>query len=306
MSFKEYTHVERLGTSEVSDILDGRCYVFPKIDGTNASLWAVDGVINAGSRTRHLSLESDNAGFYAEHVNSIPYQMFFSAHPDKRLYGEWLVPHSLKTYNEKAWRKFYVFDVMHGDKYLSYDEYQPLMEQFGIEYIPPIFVVERPTEERLYGALEQNNYLIRDGEGAGEGVVVKNYSYVNRFGRIAFAKIVTAEFKAKHTKALGVREVKEKIRVEDSIAAEFVTKSLVDKVYAKIEVEKGGFTSRDIPRLLNTVYYDIVREDIWEIVKKYKSPTIDFSYLLKAVIAHTKIYKPELFGVKVEKLKDAA
>ena len=35
--FKKYQHVERLGTSEVQGIENGMCYVFPKIDGTNAS-----------------------------------------------------------------------------------------------------------------------------------------------------------------------------------------------------------------------------------------------------------------------------
>jgi len=60
MEFKKYQHVERLGTSEVSNIMVGDVYVFPKIDGTNASVW-LDGRGNicAGSRTRTLSLEKE-------------------------------------------------------------------------------------------------------------------------------------------------------------------------------------------------------------------------------------------------------
>lgn len=304
--FKKYMHVERLGTTEVDGLLDGRCYVFPKIDGTNASLWLdADGKLQAGSRNRHLSLDSDNAGFLAEISQCKKIASFFAANPDMRLFGEWLVPHSLKTYSEKAWRKFYVFDVMQGDKILSYDEYAPLLELHEVEYIPPIFAVERPTEERLFNALEQNNFLVKDGEGVGEGIVIKNYQFVNRFGNTSWAKVVTAEFKAKHTKALGVREVKEKIRIEDAIAAQFVTKSLVDKVHAKIINEKQEWSSRDIPRLLNTVFYDVVKEDMWEIIKEFKNPTIDFAYLLKAIIAHTKIYKPEIFGYRVQKQEAA-
>ena len=39
MEFLKYQHVERVGTSEVENIELGTCYVFPKIDGTNASIW---------------------------------------------------------------------------------------------------------------------------------------------------------------------------------------------------------------------------------------------------------------------------
>ena len=61
--FKKYQHLERFGTTEVQNIELGECHIFPKIDGTNASVWLHNGEIQAGSRTRHLSLEKDNAGF---------------------------------------------------------------------------------------------------------------------------------------------------------------------------------------------------------------------------------------------------
>ena len=59
MEFKKYQHLERFGTTEVNGIEDGMCYIFPKIDGTNSSVWFNDG-LQAGSRKRHLTLESDN------------------------------------------------------------------------------------------------------------------------------------------------------------------------------------------------------------------------------------------------------
>jgi len=34
----KFQHVEKLGTSEVQDILLGKVYVFPKIDGTNSHI----------------------------------------------------------------------------------------------------------------------------------------------------------------------------------------------------------------------------------------------------------------------------
>lgn len=43
MKFNKYQHVEKLGNKEVEGINIGTCYVFPKIDGTNASIWNDDG-----------------------------------------------------------------------------------------------------------------------------------------------------------------------------------------------------------------------------------------------------------------------
>ena len=60
----KYQHIERIGTDETDGILIGSVYVFPKLDGTNASVWLnSDGTIGAGSRNRTLSAQSDNAGF---------------------------------------------------------------------------------------------------------------------------------------------------------------------------------------------------------------------------------------------------
>lgn len=294
--FVKYQHVERMGNTEVANICEGECFVFPKIDGTNGSLWwCHESGLQAGSRNRHLAIDDDNANFYKSMLDCAKIKQFFEEHPDLRLFGEWLVPHSIKTYGDSAWRKFYIFDVMRDDKFLSYNEYQDYLEKHGLEYIPPIFKITNPSEERMFEALQKNTFLIKDGEGVGEGIVIKNYNFVNKFQNTVWAKLVTSEFKAKHTKAMGVLELNEKAKVEDSIAAEFVTKSIVDKVYAKIELENGGFSSKDIPRLLNMVFYDIIKEESWEILKKFKDPTIDFKVLRRTVFSHAKIYKPELF-----------
>ena len=37
MSFRQYMHIERFGNEEVLGIELGESYVFPKLDGTNAS-----------------------------------------------------------------------------------------------------------------------------------------------------------------------------------------------------------------------------------------------------------------------------
>ena len=297
MTFKKYQHVERFGTSEVEGVELGECYVFPKIDGTNASIWAnKDGKICAGSRNRELSLESDNAGFCEWVQQNEDLQKFFKENPCIRLYGEWLVPHSLKTYREEAWRDFYCFDVCKGaGVLLPYNEYQPILEEYSINYIPPLAVLNSPDYDRILTFLERNFFLVQDGKGAGEGIVLKNYGFVNRFGNQIWAKIVTNEFKEKHAKEMGAPNVKAKDMVEVMISEKYVTKALVEKEKSKIELEEDGWSSKYIARLLHTVFYCVVKEEAWNFVKEHKMPTVNFKTLKSCVFQEVKSVCPEIF-----------
>lgn len=310
MEFLKYQHLERFGTIEVEKIETGECYVFPKIDGTNSSLWLnEDGILQAGSRKRHLTLDNDNAGFYAWAMKQENILAYLKEHPSHRLFGEWLVPHSLKTYKTDAWNKFYVFDVcidkeadeiLHeGDsklKYLHFETYKPLLEKFEIGFIPPICKISDASYEDFVEHLMKNVFLIEEGKGIGEGIVIKNYAFRNKYNRQVFAKIVTSEFKEKHEKKTGSKLRKGSGLIEELIAEEFVTTALCEKVHAKIVLENEGWSSKFIPRLLNTIYYDLITEDCWNIVKKYKQPTINFKTLQYFVFNKAKAALPKVFG----------
>ena len=211
---------------------------------------------------------------------------------DAHLFGEWLVPHSLKTYRDDAWRRFYVFDVWEGGWH-HYDTYQPLMEEFGFDYLAPLQIIRNGTDEQFRAACDLNVHLIKEGEGTGEGVVIKNYGWTNKFGRQTWAKVITNSFKERHHKAMGAPVVGGNA-VEEDVVEEFVTKHLVDKVHAKIANE-DGWTSKAIPRLLNTVYYDLITEEMWEILKKHKQPKIDFKFLQRLTTQKVKELRPDLF-----------
>ena len=178
--------------------------------------------------------------------------------------------------------------------YLTYDDYKPLLEAKGINFVAPISIITNASYEQLVNQLAKNVFLIEDGKGVGEGIVIKNYDFKNKYGRNAFAKIVTSEFKEKHAKTMGAPEIKGKKMVELEIAQEFVTTALIEKVYAKIENEKG-FNSRSIPQLLNTVYYDVVKEEAWNFIKKYKNPSINFKTLQHFIFKEVKVKKPDIF-----------
>lgn len=288
--FKKYQHLEKFGSDEVEDIEFGTTFIFPKIDGTNGAVWLSEGKIQTASRNRVLSLANDNQGFCAYITqNERLFKAYFHKYPNTRLYGEWLVPHSLKTYRDNAWRLFYIFDVSIDDperehtRHLSYDEYQPMLEEFQLDYISPLVIMENPNQDSLFKALEKNQFLIKDGAGIGEGIVIKNYSFVNKYGRQTWAKIVTTEFKEKHVRAMGATNLLAKQLPEEIIAEQYCTEALIEKTFAKIKNDENGWNSKLIPRLLNTVYHDLINEEIWNILKDLKNPTIDFLRLQKIV-----------------------
>jgi hypothetical protein len=182
---------------------------------------------------------------------------------------------------------------MEEDNYINYETYKIMLEEFSIDYIPPICKIKNPTYKTLIDLLDKNNYLIQDGKGTGEGIVIKNYDFKNKYGNVVWAKIVKNEFKAKHSR-VQITEIKEKKIIEQDIVDKFVTKVLIEKEFAKINNE-AGWSSRHIPRLLNVVFYCLVKEESWNILKEFKNPTIDFKRLMYFSNAKIKELMPEIF-----------
>lgn len=299
--FREYMHVEKFGNDEVSGIELGETFIFPKLDGSNASLWPLitngELRIRGGSRHREVSLLNDNQGFYNACNSDERYAAFFSAFPHLRLYGEWLVPHTLKSYRDDAWQKFWVFDVFNdsSNEYVPYEDYKEALDQYSIDYVPPLAKIKNGTYEQFIHVLERNNFFIKDGFGNGEGIVIKNYDYYNKFGKQIWAKIITSEFKEKHHREMGAPETESRLPEEDftDLAC---TEALCRKVMAKIEADNnGGWSSKYIPRLLETVYHDMVVEETWDFIKKNKNVSINFGTLRHFVTKKIKEQLPEVF-----------
>lgn len=306
MTFIAYQHVETFGRDEVAGIDAGPCHIFPKLDGTNGSIWCDSGRIRTGSRRRDLTDKAedrDNFGFN-KWVNEGPYaekfKALFEAYPDWRLFGEWLVPHTIKNYRKDAWNRFWVFDVCVGEKeesgnveHLHYDVYAPVLAEFGIDYIPVEHTATNPPIESLQHWAATCAFLCEDGT-LGEGIVIKNYGFRNRYGRTTWAKIVRQQFKEENKAAFGAAN-HEFDPVEAQIAERYLTEHVVDKEVAKIIADVGGWSGPCIPRLLNTTFHTVVTEDLWDAIKRYKNPVVDFKRLRFQCIARVKQLRPDLF-----------
>ena len=275
------------------------------VHNSNASLWVdANRYIQTGSRRRMLSLENDNAGFRRavnEESQFDGIKKLLSDHPHLRLFGEFLVKHSLKTYCDDAWRKFYVFDVVDEKDpenwhYVPYDCYSELLDGYGITYIPCIAEIDNPTEEKLLTIMRNNTYLIKDGEGCGEGIIVKRFDFVNKFGRKTWAKMITNEFKEKHNRVMGHVKMEDTETNEQKIVDKHCTEALIEKTYAKIVHQHGGWSSKYIPQLLGMVYHDLVTEELFDAVKKLNgNKTVNFKRLEMLCKQRIKQVKTELF-----------
>lgn len=135
MEFKKYPKIQALHKEECDGILFGTCYIQEKVDGANASIWlGDDNEIHYGSRSRDLFLDKDNFNGFGTWIENNKENLgaFFTEHPNLRLYGEWLVRHTI-GYNELSYKKFYLFDIedeqgkMYDIKYV-----QTIGEQYNI------------------------------------------------------------------------------------------------------------------------------------------------------------------------------
>jgi len=140
--------------------------------------------------------------------------------------------------------------------------------------------------------------LIDDAaDGPGEGVVVKNYGFVNQFGQGRHAKLVRQDFKEESARAFGVAEKDGAFENEVFLAEKFVTQARVSKVRCKINAFGTLERKKLIPRLLQTVYHDVVEEEIHQMLKALngKRSVIDFGRLRSRVIYETKKFAADLF-----------
>ena len=300
MQYKSYQHIEKLGRDEVEGILKGKCYIQPKIDGTNSVLYlGDDGIVHAGSRKRDLTLTSDNGGFYNAAIRDERVREYLTRHPDHYIYCEWLIPHSIKYYNDNAWQHFYIFDVLElnekGGRYLSFDEYVPLLEEYDLPYIPNLAVIEDPTEEQLIEVMKNNHYLVPEDK-IGEGIVIKNYDYKNKYGRTTWAKIVAEEFFDTKSKLRMKNHDLKEANWEKKIANIYITEPVVRKEFAKILNEYPEASRQEIiGRVLNAVYNNFIDEDLITAVKVNKNLVLNFSGLKSESNNIVKETIPELF-----------
>ena len=278
MEFKAYNKIHALHKEECEGILEGTCYIQEKVDGANASIWlGDDGEIHYGSRSRDLFLANDNFNGFGDWVRSHPrLKEFFTQYPHVRLNGEWLVRHTI-GYRETSYKKFYLFDMeisdgviaMTGEILQMYD----LAKEFDIPVVHLYGSFVNPTLEDIK-ALAGSSVL---GE-KGEGVVVKNLSYRNKFGDINFGKYVTQEFKEDNGVTFGGNNKFSETYEEMYFVNKLVTLPRVEKTTHKLESMEGKLSEKHIPRIMGMVFHDVMSEEANDMANHLAKNGADFNF----------------------------
>lgn len=273
--FRKYDKIHRLGKEETIGILEGLCYVQEKLDGANASIWLDgDGQIQCGSRNRHLV--DDNFNGFVDYARSYAgIKTLLVKFPGMILYGEWLVRHSVK-YPEGAYKKFYLFDIYFEGALINAELMYAWANDCGIQTVPYVGKFINPTVEELKAFVGRSELAER-----GEGIVIKNMNFVNKFGDLCYAKMVCENFQ-ESSKAAIVGNDK-----ESYIVSKYMTIGRVVKIMNKLQPEiNEQLDMRHIPRICNSAYHDMITEEIWEITKKVDA--INFKVLAKLAFLKAK------------------
>src|SRR3990167_347454 len=272
MNFLKYPKIYRLGKDETDGILSGTINVTEKLDGANLSVWLGDeGEIRVGSRNNDLTANGNGFNGAVEYVkNHEGIIEILKDNPTCRLYGEWLVRHTL-SYNETAYKKFYLFDIFdHATNlFIPQKEVQYLAESFKIDAVPELGTFENPTLQELTALVENQPSVYGKTR---EGIVLRNPAFTNQFGDKCNAKIVSEGFMEDNGITFGGNNKYSEAYFEQYVSNKYITLERVQKIMNKIQpMIDERLDMKHIPRIMGTVYHDLITEESWEIANKAKA-----------------------------------
>lgn len=174
MVHKRFMDISRIKENYANGFNKGDYIVIQeKLDGSNCAIRydsETDEII-AQSRKNILSLSNNLRGFL-EWSQTLDKKLVKSILGDNLvLFGEWLVPHSVK-YPEERYNHAYFYDVYDTstETYLSQDKVRDIIAVLGLTYVPVFYRGEFVSWEECMKYVGQTKL----GGEYGEGIVVKN------------------------------------------------------------------------------------------------------------------------------------
>lgn len=242
VNHKKFMDIERIkegitGGFEVGDEI----VIQEKIDGANAAIrydFETD-VIVAQSRKNILNISNNLRGFY-EWTQTLDKELVASGlGKDIVLFGEWLVPHTVKYPDEKC-NQFYVYDAYNtkAEEYLPQCMVEAIADILNLNYIPVFYRGKFQSWEHCYSFVGKTEM----GGEYGEGIVVKNQTKLNdKNSRTPYyLKIVGEKFQEVHKDHKKViNPEKLKANEENKLLCEtIVTEARVTKILHKL-IDEG-------------------------------------------------------------------
>ena len=103
-----------------------------------------------------------------------------------------------------------------------------------------------------------------------------------------WAKIITSEFKVPKSIPKNTN-----VTIESTFVEDLCTPAFIEKEYAKI-LEEHERSQKLIPMLLQTIYHELINEELWGFIKKHKNPTVNFRVVQRLVTEKVKVTLPQL------------
>lgn len=279
---KKFMDIVRLGHKTTLGVLgeNDNIVIQEKIDGANASFRRVGDELVAFSRNHQLTPENNLGGFY-EFVQGL------DIHIGEGLifFGEWTNPHKVK-YPEHQ-KKFFLYDIydIESGKYLHFDFVKAIGESLGLNLVPVFYEGKYESFEHLQSFVGKTALGGKLGDiETGEGIVVKNPDYVDRFGNQIFVKLVTDAFREVQSQKAPKNPVIE-LTQEQTFVNQTVTDARVEKFLHKF-VDEGildeHFGIEDMGLILRNMNPRIT-EDILKEERELLAEEYDEKQLSKAV-----------------------
>lgn len=271
---KKYTDVIRYGKSGTQDVIKEGDYITitEKIDGANASFCIdIESSLGVSCYSRNQALSEDNRlrGYYDWILNNIV-PVKDKLNPSYRYIGEWLVSHKV-VYKQEAYYNFYLFSIWdeESDQYVHDDIVKREAIRLGLKTPEYFYEGEYISFEHLMSFVGKSNLTL--DPDTGEGIVVKNVNYLDRYGKQMFVKLVSEKFAEVQKQKLPKNPNKDSTFI---LAIKSVlTKARVEKILYKLLDEQlvdDDYGIKDMGNLLkllgNRVLEDIHKEE-FETVK---------------------------------------
>ena len=276
----KYPKIHRLGKDETEGIFkEGKLLIEEKIDGANTSIWVSNGELKFGSRN---NLVPDFRGLKTYALKHQGILNIFKDFPNYRLFGEWLIKHII-SYNNLSYNHFYLYDIYDNDKneYIDPKIVKDIADKYNIKrpHTFAIINVDGTIDEKDIINEINNNHVGKSILGErGEGVVIKNFGFRNKFGDFSYAKIVTQEFKEDNAVWFGGNNKHSEFYWETYVMNEYINETRVRKIIQKQEsIENRKMDIKDTPKIAGIVFHDMIEEECWTFVKK--NMKIDFRKL---------------------------
>lgn len=276
MEQKKYMDIVRLGHKVTFGVLNegDDIIIQEKLDGANASFRRDGDIIRVYSRNNELSEENTLRGFYTWVQTNIDVA---SLEEDEVYIGEWLVKHKI-DYGENL-KKFFLYDVYitSTHEYAHYSLVDAVASSLGIPVAPRFYVGKYQSFEHLQSFVGRTDLGGKLGEiETGEGVVVKNYDYKDRYGRQVFVKLVTDAFREIQSQK-APKNPNRPQTVESEFVSTYLTEARVEKMIHKL-VDEGildeAFGIEDIGTILknlgNRIKDDLLKEELDSLPKDYE------------------------------------